>query len=208
MEPANELDVLIKLAMELQSIAQNGLAYTKDPFDKERFTRIREISAQIMSMKTGFPIEKVKDVFCNETGYQTPKIDARAAMFRENRILLVKEQGKWSLPGGWVDYNDSIASSVIKEVNEEAGLDAIPLRIIAILDRNKHLFPKYAHGICTVFVLCSITGGSFRSNIETTESKFFALDELPVLDETKNDCRHIQMCFDAYHNEQWEVLFD
>ena len=208
MELKNDLDILIKLAMELQSIAQNGLTYTIDQYDKERFERVREISAQIMAMKTGFSLEKVKDVFCNEIGYQTPKIDTRAAMFNKNKILLVKEQGKWALPGGWVDYNETVASNTIKEVKEETGLDINPLRIIAIQDRNKHNLPKYAYGICKVFILCSIIDGSFQPNYETTESSFFSLDELPILDENKTTYKQIHMCFDAFNNEKWEVIFD
>jgi ADP-ribose pyrophosphatase YjhB (NUDIX family) len=208
MEPKNDLDELTKLAMELQSIAQNGLTYTKDLYDKERFERVREISAQIMSMKTDLSIEKVKNLFCNEKGYQTPKIETRAAMFNENRILLVKEQDKWSLPGGWIDYNETVASNTIKEVKEETGLNINPIRIIAILDRNKHNLPKFAYGICKVFVLCSIIEGSFQPNNETTESSYFSLDELPVLDESKTIYNQIQMCFDAYKNEKWEVVFD
>lgn len=204
----NDLDELIKIAMELQSIAQNGLTYTKDPFDKQRFERVREISAQMISMKTELPLEKVKDLFCNETGYQTPKIETRAAIFKENKILLVKEQDKWSLPGGWVDYNESIASNTIKEVKEESGLDVIPLRIIAIQDRNKHNFPKFAYGIFKVFVLCYVISGSFKENDETTESGFFSLDNLPIIDENKNVYDQIKMCFDAYKNEKWEVVFD
>ncbi|MGG7165305.1 NUDIX hydrolase N-terminal domain-containing protein [Clostridium ihumii] len=204
----NDLDELIKIAMELQSIAQNGLTYTKDPFDKQRFERVREISAQMISMKTELPLEKVKDLFCNETGYQTPKIETRAAIFKENKILLVKEQDKWSLPGGWVDYNESIASNTIKEVKEESGLDVIPLRVIAIQDRNKHNFPKFAYGIFKVFVLCYVISGSFKENDETTESGFFSLDNLPIIDENKNVYDQIKMCFDAYKNEKWEVVFD
>lgn len=208
MEHTNDFDILTKLAMELQAIAQNGLTYTRDTFDKERFERIREISAQIMSIKTDFTIEKVKDLFCNETGYQTPKIETRAAIFDNNKILLVKEQEKWSLPGGWVDYNETIASNTIKEVKEEAGLDVHPIRIIAIQDRNKHNSPKFAYGICKVFVLCSIIGGSFQQNNETTESDFYALDKLPILDENKNIYSQIQMCFDASNSEKWDVIFD
>lgn len=208
MELTNDLDMLIKLAMELQSIAQNGLTYTKDQFDKERFERVREIAAQIMALKTDFSIEKVKDVFCNETGYQTPKIETRAAMFDKNKILLVKEQGKWSLPGGWVDYNATIASSTIKEVKEEAGLDIIPSRVIAIQDRNKHNSPKFAYGICKVFILCSIISGSFQPNNETTESGFFSLEELPNLDENKTVYNQVEMCFEAFNSERWEVIFD
>ncbi len=203
-----DLDALTKLAMELQSIAQNGLTYTKDSFDKERFERVREISAEIMSMKSGLPVEIVKDVFCNETGYQTPKLDSRAAIFIDNKILLVKEKGKWSLPGGWIDYNESVASNTVKEVKEEAGLDVKPLRVIAIQDRNKHNSPKYAYGICKVFVLCEVIGGHFQPNIETTESNYFSLDELPILDEDKNIYDQVKMCFAAASSEKWDVIFD
>ena len=202
----NGLDILINLSMELQAIAQNGLAYTTDKYDKERFERIREISAQIMSMKTELPLDVVKDMFCNETGYQTPKIDTRAAVFCGNKVLLVEEQGKWALPGGWVDYNESIAENIVKE---EAGLDVSPVRLIAVQDRNKHNLPKYAYGIVKIFVLCAITAdGGFQPNNETTARGFFAIDELPVINEAKVAHSQIQMCFDAYKCEKWEVLFD
>ena len=208
MKKTDDLDTLVKLAMELQAISQNGLTYTKDLFDKDRFERVREISAEIMSMKTGISVEKVKDVFCNETGYQTPKVDTRAAIFEENRILLVKEQGKWSLPGGWVDFNESIASNTVKEVREEAGLEVIPQKIIAVQERNRRHSPAYAYGILTVFVLCAAQGGCFQPNDETTESGYFLLNELPVLDERKTVYSQICMCFDAAGDEQWKTQFD
>lgn len=204
----NELDTLTKLAMELQSIAQAGLTYTKDMYDKERFERVREISAELMALKTELPIEKVRDLFCSETGYPTPKLDSRGVLFRDGRILLVKEKGKWSLPGGWVDYDQSVAANTVKEVKEEAGLDVVPRKIIAVQDRNKRNFPKYAYNICKVFILCDITGGSFQENAETTESGFFSLHDLPELDEDKNVYEQIVMCFEAYENEKWEPLFD
>lgn len=204
----NDFDTITNLAMELQSIAQIGLTYTKDVYDKERFERIREISAELMAIKTGFPIEKVKELFCNETGYQTPKIETRAVIFKENRILLVKERGKWALPGGWVDYNESINSNTIKEAKEESGLDVKPIRIIAIQDRNKHNVPKYAYGIVKVFVLCEVLGGSFEQNNETTESNYFSLENLPILDEDKNVYEQIKMCFDAIKDNKWQVVFD
>lgn len=91
-------------AKELQFIAQAGLTYSKDPFDLERFQRIREISAEIVSRQTGLSFERVTDLFCGETGFQTPKLDTRAAIFQDGKILLVEERdGTWSLPGGWVD---------------------------------------------------------------------------------------------------------
>lgn len=204
----NELDELTKLAMELQAIAQNGLTYTKDMFDKERFERIRDISAEIMAMKTGLSFEKVKGLFCNETGYQTPKLETRAVIFKENKILLVKEKGKWALPGGWMDYNETVASNTIKEVKEEAGLDVVPVKIISVQNRNMHNYPKYAYEICKVFVMCREKGGCFRENKETTESNYFSLNDLPELDEDKNVYEQIKMCFDAYESENWNVIFD
>lgn len=204
----NELDQLISLAVELQSIAQNGLAYTRDAFDKERFERVREISAEIMAMKTELPLEKVKNVFCGEYGYQTPKLDTRAAIFQDGKILLVKEQGGWSLPGGWCDYNQTPASNTVKEAKEEAGMDVEPVKLIAIQDRNLHNFPQYANPICKIFFLCRALGGSFQENIETTESGFFSLEELPALNGDKNTLEQIEMCFDAAADPNWKTLFD
>ncbi|MBE6050787.1 MAG: NUDIX domain-containing protein [Clostridium sp.] len=120
-------------AIELQAIAQTGLQYSKDRFDLERFQRIRDISAEIMRQKSDLSLDKVKSLFCNETDFQTPKLDTRAAIFKDNKILLVKEKlgGKWSLPGGWVDINQSIESNTIKEVKEEAGLTVSTEKLIA-----------------------------------------------------------------------------
>lgn len=123
----------IDLIVELQSLAQAGLTYGKDVYDKERYERIRDISAEMMAELSGVPVEKVKDLFCNETGYQTPKIDTRAAIFGEGKILLVHENnGTWSLPGGWCDVNVSVTENTIKEVKEEAGLDVSVKSVIAI----------------------------------------------------------------------------
>ena len=109
----------LEWAKELQFIAQGGLTYSKDVFDIERFERIREIAAEMLSLQSGIPIEKVKNLFCNETGFQTPKLDTRAAIFKDDKILLVKEKnGTWSLPGGWVDINQSIKTNTEKEVKE------------------------------------------------------------------------------------------
>lgn len=200
----------INWAVELQSIAQAGLTYSEDKFDRERFERIREISAEILSIKSGLTLEKVKDLFCNETGYQTPKIDTRAAIFKDHKILLVKEisSGEWSLPGGWMDVNQSVKTNVLKEVKEEAGLDVITNRLIAVQDRNKHNIPPYAYGICKIFVLCDIIGGTFKSNIETADSEFFNMNNLPPLSIERNTKSQIEMCFQAYYDKNWKVLFD
>lgn len=199
----------LEWAKELQFLAQTGLTYSKDVFDIERFERIREISAEIISAQSELPLEKVKDLFCNETGFQTPKLDTRAAIFKEDKILLVKERnGTWSLPGGWVDVNQTVKSNTEKEVEEEAGLKVEATRIIAVQDRNMHNVPPYAYNVCKVFVLCEILSGHFQPNIETTESNYFRLEELPLLAEEKNNEEQIKMCFTAYHDKNWQVLFE
>lgn len=199
----------LQWAVRLQSIAQAGLYYGKDPFDQERYEQIRAIAAEMISDRTDIPVGKVKDLFCGEIGYQTPKLDTRGAVFKDDKILLVKENnGTWSLPGGWVDVDLSVKENVIKEIKEEAGLDVTADVVIAVQDREKHNLPIYAYKVCKIFILCSVVGGQFTPNRETVESRYFALHELPVLAEEKNNAEQIRMCFDAYHAEHWETMMD
>lgn len=196
-------------AIELQALAQAGLFYSRDIYDMERFQRIREISAEMISAQSGVSLEEVRDLFCGEVGYQTPKLDTRGAVFREGKILLVQEKdGKWSLPGGWVDANLSVKENVIKEVREEAGLEVSADLVIAVQDRKKHNPQVYAYNICKVFILCSLLGGSFRPNSETVASGYFSMDELPPLSENKTTAAQIQMCFDAHQSKNWVTIFD
>ena len=197
-------------AIELQSLAQAGLAYGKDSYDKERYTRIREISAEIISHMSDIPTDKVRNLFCNESGYQTPKIDTRAAIFQNGKILLVHENnGTWSLPGGWCDVDQSVASNVIKETREETGLLVSAERLIAVQDWRLHNVRNYAYGVIKIFVLCKSTGGSFAENIETTGIGYFNRDELPAnLATEKTTAEQIQMCFDANNDNNWKAQFD
>ena len=205
----NDNEKLTAWAAELQSLAQAGLYYSKDRFDLERFERIRQISAEMMALQTELSIETVKDLFCADCGYQTPKLDTRAAVFAGEKVLLVQERdGRWALPGGWVDFNLSIKENTIKEVKEEAGLDAVPQRLIAIHDRNKHNPNKYPFGVAKVFVLCSVTGGKFQKNNETIDSGYFDVFDLPSLAVEKNTERQILMCFEASLNPDWKPVFD
>lgn len=199
----------LEWAVELQSLAQAGLYYGKDIFDKERYERIRDIASEMVAYKTDIPSDKVKDLFCCETGYQTPKLDSRAAIFKGDKILLVQEKnGRWSLPGGWVDVNISVKENVIKEVKEEAGLDVTADMVIAVQDREKHNLPVYAYKVCKIFVLCSVIGGEFEENSETVQSDYFGIDELPELSLEKNNEEQIKMCFDAYYSDNWKTYLD
>jgi len=196
-------------AVELQALAQAGLFYSKDVYDIERFQRIREIAAEMLVSPTGLPKDTIMDLFCGESGYQTPKLDTRAALFQDNKILLVQEKnGLWSLPGGWVDVNLSVKENAVKEIKEESGLDVSADLLIAVQDRKKHNPELYAYNITKVFLLCSYLGGSFQPNSETIASGYFSLEDLPPLALNKTTAAQIQMCFDAYHSESWVTLFD
>lgn len=189
--------------------AKSCTGYGKDIFDKERYERIRDIASEMVAYKTDISSDKVKDLFCCETGYQTPKLDSRAAIFKGDKILLVQEKnGRWSLPGGWVDVNISVKENVIKEVKEEAGLDVTADMVIAVQDGEKHNLPVYAYKVCKIFVLCSVIGGEFEENSETVQSDYFGIDELPELSLEKNNEEQIKMCFDAYYSDNWKTYLD
>lgn len=199
----------LQWAVELQSLSQAGLTYGRDVYDLERYQRIREIAGEMIACKTEISPEIVKDLFCGETGYQTPKLDTRAAIFQGEKILLVREaDGRWSLPGGWCDVHISAAENVKKEVREESGLEVTVDLVIAVQDREKHNLPVYAWKVCKIFYLCTVMGGQFVPNLETTETGYFGFTELPALATEKVTIEQIGMCFDAYHAEHWVTLFD
>lgn len=203
-------DKWLDFAIRIQSIAQTGLLYGKDQYDKERYGELRKIAAEMISEKTDISVEKVYDLFCNETGYQTPKVDTRAAVFMDDKILLVHENnGTWSLPGGWCDVDQSIASNTEKEVKEEAGFTVKAEKLIAVQDWRKHNVTNYAYGVVKAFVMCRYESGNFEENIETTEIAFFGKDELPDhLAVEKCTREQILMCFEAYENPEMPTLFD
>lgn len=203
-------DKWIDFAIRIQSIAQAGLQYGKDKFDKERYEELRQIAAEMVSVKTDIPVNKVFDLFCNESGYQTPKVDTRGAVFIDHKILLVHENnGTWSLPGGWCDVDQSVASNIEKEIQEETGFTVHAKRLIAVQDWRKHNVVNFAYGVVKIFVLCKYESGEFKNNIETTEIGFFDKDSIPEnLAVEKTTKKQIQMCFDYYNNPNSPTLFD
>lgn len=192
-------DTWIDFAIRIQSIAQAGLQYGKDEYDKERYEELRKISAEMISVKTDISVDKVYDLFCNEIGYQTPKIDTRAAIFVDDKILLVHENnGTWSLPGGWCDIDQSIASNTEKEVKEETGFNVRSEKIIVVQDWRKHNVTNYAYGVIKIFVQCKYESGKFIDNIETTEIAFFNKNSIPNnLATEKCSKEQILMCFEG-----------
>ena len=203
-------DKWVEFAIRIQSIAQAGLQYGKDKYDIERYEALRQIAAEMLSVKTDISTDKIKDLFCNESGYQTPKVDTRAAIFIGGKILLVHENnGTWSLPGGWCDVNQSIASNSVKEVLEETGFTVSAQKLIAVQDWRKHNVINYAYGVVKAFVMCKYESGEFAENIETTEIGLFFKDELPQnLAVEKCTMDQILMCFESYENPDLPTQFD
>ncbi|TVU87007.1 NUDIX hydrolase [Lactobacillus gasseri] len=197
-------------AMDLQSLVQAGLRYGYDVFDRERYEEIRRIAGEMMSARTGIPEEKLKTLFLGDEGYQTPKIDTRAAIFKDNRILLVREKKtqEWSLPGGWNDYDQTTAQNCVKEAREEAGRIVEPIKIIAVQDRNHHNKPVIATNITKIFYLCKEISGKFTPNDETDACDYFNLDNLPKLSLGRNTKEQIAMCFDANNDPDWDTQFE
>ena len=205
-----EVDQFTKWATNLQSIAQAGLHYGKDVFDRERYEQVRKIAGEMMQAKTGLSKEQIKTLFLGDEGYQTPKIETRAAIFKDAKILLVRERmaQEWSLPGGWNDYDQTTAQNCVKEAREESGRIVKPVKLIAVQDRNHHNKPILATNVTKIFYLCKEISGEFVSNDETDACDYFALDNLPKLSLDRNTKEQIEMCFKASKDPNWQTLFE
>lgn len=200
----------LEWATRLQSIAQAGLTYGENRYDLDRYQQIRNLSVEILNEYTDIGYEKIKDLFATETGYQTPKVDIRASVFRDDKILMVREKidGAWSLPGGWADVNTSVGESAVRECFEEAGAHVRPLRIIAIHLADRHFDHPYLYTIYKIFVECELIKNHFIENTETLDAGFFSLDSLPPLSEERNTIKQIEMCFEAKKHKVYETQFD
>jgi ADP-ribose pyrophosphatase YjhB (NUDIX family) len=198
-------------AKRLQALSQNGLTYAKDPFDRERYEQIRHIAAEMLAEKADAKIQDVLDLFSREKDYATPKVDVRGAVFKDGRILLVKERsdGKWALPGGWADVGESPSESVEREVREESGFHVKARRLAAVYDRGKHPHKPLMHyHIYKLFFLCEITGGRATTSSETEQVAFFEESDLPELSITKILPEQIAKMFDYYRHNELPTYFD
>ncbi|MBA9042746.1 ADP-ribose pyrophosphatase YjhB (NUDIX family), partial [Bacillus aryabhattai] len=182
-------------AKQLQSLAQAGLAYSKDIYDIERFELIRNISVEMLSQQTGMEKTVIKDLFASETGYATPKVDIRAVIFKDNKILMVKENsdGSWSLPGGWADIGLTPSEVAVKEVKEESGFDVKAVKLLAVMDMKCHPHPPSPFHIYKMFIQCEIIGGQPMKGVETSAVEFFAENKLPPLSIARNTQTQIEM---------------
>jgi ADP-ribose pyrophosphatase YjhB (NUDIX family) len=174
---------VLEWARKVQAIAQNGLSFSKDPFDRERYQQLQELATQVLHTELGAPLEQSASFWAAQHGYATPKVDVRGAVFVDERVLLVRERsdGGWTLPGGWVDVNDAPAAAVEREIFEESGYRARAVKLAALVDKNRHPHPPGLHHIYKLMFLCELTGGSAATSAETDAVDFFALDALPPL---------------------------
>jgi ADP-ribose pyrophosphatase YjhB (NUDIX family) len=197
-------------AQRLQAIAQNGLTYALNDYDRERYQQVREIADEILAAETGVPAAKFAEAFGMEQGYSTPKVDVRAMVVRDGRILLVRERedGCWTLPGGWADIGQSAAESVVREVREESGYETRALRLLAVLDRNRHPHPPIPFHAFKLFFHCEVTGGEAAVTGETTEVGWFAPGELPALSLTRVLPEQIARCLRMVEDVDLPIWFD
>jgi len=174
---------LLDFARAAQAIAQNGLTFTRDPFDRERYTQLAELVTALLSAQLQIPPATARAFWEGERGYATPKVDVRGGIFDGERVLLVRERsdGCWTLPGGWVDVNDSPSAAVAREILEESGYRARAVKLAALVDKNRHPHPPGVHHIYKLFFVCELTGGAPASGIETDAVEFFGLRALPPL---------------------------
>ena len=174
---------LLEWARKVQAIAQTGLAFTHDPFDRERYTQLAELVADLLSRELEIPLAAARELWAGEHGYATPKVDVRGGVFRDDRVLLVRERadGRWTLPGGWVDVNDAPSEAVAREILEESGYRARPVKLAALIDKNRHPHPPGVHHIYKLFFVCELLGGAPAAGTETDAVEFFPVRALPPL---------------------------
>ena len=202
----------LEWAQKLQAIAQNGLTYSEGPYDIERYEQLRAIAADMMSTYSQTEPSYILDLFKAETGYATPKVDVRGAIFRDHKILLVKERsdGCWTLPGGWADVGDSPSHSVEREILEESGYEARVTKLVAVYDRNspRHGHPPLEQHVYKLFFQCKLIGGTAKTSLETEAVQFFGEQEIPELSLTRVVPGQISRLFEHYRNPDLRTDFD
>ena len=198
------------IAKEIQAIAQAGLTYGENKYDIDRYQQLRELSVRILAEYSDTPMEKVRELFANEEGYQTPKVDIRGVVFRHGKILMVKESldGKWSLPGGWADVNYSPFEIAQKEVFEEAGIGVKPKRLLAVFDKMKHSHPPDIYHVYKLFILCEDSGEDIKPGMETSDVAWIGRNEIPPLSELRITKKQIETMFEFHDNPGKDVLCD
>jgi ADP-ribose pyrophosphatase YjhB (NUDIX family) len=198
-------------AQKLAALSQSGLAFSENPFEIERYEAIRQIAAEMMAAQSDAEPAKVRDLFAGEWGYATPKIDVRGVVFRDGKILLVREKrdGAFTLPGGFADVGDSPSGAVVREVREESGFLTRAVKLLAVWDRQRQRqVPLLPFHIYKLAFRCEIEGGEPRESFETGDPRFYGEDEIPPLSQGRTSPKQIARLFEHLRNPDWPADFD
>jgi ADP-ribose pyrophosphatase YjhB (NUDIX family) len=201
----------LRIARELRALAQTGLAFTADGFDRQRYERVRELAGSMLALGSGADYGAILGIMLADKGYATPKVDVRGAAFVDGRVLLVREisDGKWTLPGGWADVNQTAGECVVREIAEESGFEARVLKLAAVHDYQRSNHPaRHIDSIYKLFFVCEITGGAARSSDETSEVAFFPRHELPPLSLGRTTAAQIDRMFQHAEHPGLPADFD
>lgn len=197
-------------ARTLQALAQTGLAFAENPFDRERYQKLQALAVEIFAAYTRENAATIEQWFAVQPGYATPKVDVRGACFRDGRILLVREKsdGKWCLPGGWADVGDMPSKAAEREVHEEAGFECAARKLIGVFDANRGGEPFAAFHAFKIVFLCDITGGAPEPDHEILEVGFFNYDALPALSTNRTTAAWLAECFAHLDDPTRPAAFD
>lgn len=203
---------ILSIARELSAMAQTGLHFSKDPHDRERYERLRQISSEMLKNSSNLTYQDIYEWNKAEFGYATPKVDVRAFIVSEGKILLIREDidnGRWTLPGGWADVNESPSESIIREVEEESGYVVETRGLLAVLDREKQGHqPPFPYHVYKLFFHCEITGGAPKANRESSQCDFFNVDSLPELSVSRVLEHQIKMFYEAIQKDFLTTVYD
>lgn len=167
MTPTDDTADLLALLDELRVIAENGLEYADDPYDEERYRRIRDLVAKHYGRTLDLPEETVRERLAGELGHVTPKVGATAVVVDgDGRVLTMRRPaGGWCLPGGNADPGEGPEETVIREVREETGLDVEPVELV-----DAYELPPGSgydpHGAVTLLYRCERVGGELELSHE------------------------------------------
>lgn len=192
---------LLEIAKEIRAIAQAGRTYSGNDYDLDRYQRLAGIANELISQ--GYSLDDFR--WPTEVGFPTPKVDVRAFVFKEGRLLMVREasSAKWSVPGGFADVNLTPAENVERECLEETGYRVRAEKIISVLDRDRAGYPRHPESIYKIHFLCELLSGEARPNFETTAVGFFDTEDLPEIDSGRvrvEDIVHARECANGRDN--------
>lgn len=211
--PSSSAERVRRAAVTLSALSQNGLTFAHSDFDTHRWLQVRDLAIELLAVLSDQPQDDLRAELGRDTGYATPKVDVRGAMFDEaERVLLMRERsdGRWSLPGGWADPLDTPTAAVLREVREETGYDAEVLKLIACYDRDAQgHHPALPVAVYKLFFLCRTKSRiAAAQDLETLDVGWFALNELPPLSEGRVLGAQLSLALDHHRDPNLPTAFD